>query len=979
MHWAIASRPFGVEQRQLQMNHSEPTEPKTGKSRWLMAALLALLPLVYFLPVFIWNLTLVPGDGLTQNFGVRILIGRMIAAGQLPLWNPYIFAGTPLLASIYPGALYPPNWVFAVFAPTTAMNIVVITTYHLALIGTYLYARRIGATRIGALLAGLAFTFGGYLVAHAGHTSRIAAAVWLPWILLAIEHLYLQFRWRWVALGAVFIALQLFAGEPQMNFYTVLVCAAYGAFSLALRPARETRLRFLAGTMAMSVFGLLFSMIQLLPERELLAMGERAGISYEYFSGYSFPPLNLFTFIFPFFFGGMLPPYRIPYWGQSTIDEACGYFGLLTLLLALAALFGSRFKSSDDHRKQVWFWFGLAVVSLLLAFGAYLPFGLNHILHRLPVYSLFRASGRHMYEFNFSLAILAGLGASLLAQLDRESALRVFKKAGAVFMTLVVVTLIAYGFVTGHIATTAYKAPGFDSLTNLEVWLSLTLATLSLAVFWFYVRTRNNFSGVLLVALLFADLFSFTVSFNYGWRDFLSNVGERLNDPPAVQFVKSRERDLNSFRIASYGALLDKGNYDQLNFPNVSIARGLQSVNGYDALRLIRHGAISGEMGSDGVIGDVAVIGKDHQGFNLQNVKYLLIPKTNTNSPDKVIEFAGVNFGRQEAYQNFLPGTRMEVSVGGAMATELALETLMSHATHVPDGTTVLVIKLHTKDGRVIQQELQAGRDTAEWAYDKPEVTATIKHRRPKVAESFPADGFAANRFLARLPFDRADIERIELEYALPDATLLLIRASLFDATTKTSTPLEAIDFHVERWKRLASFDNVAVYENLQARPRAWFVNRLAVELSKDVLAAIKTGKLSDGSRFDPAQTALLEKEDFGNRPITLPEIGDAANASVNVTRYEPNRIELETQNSNAGFLVLSEIYYRGWEAWLDGKRVPVEKVNYLLRGVTVPAGNHRIEFVYRAHSFRNGATWSLAGVLLLGICAAVSRRKLKR
>ena len=807
------------------MKISDPTEAQTGKSRWLpnclIAAALILLPLAYFLPVFIWKLTLVPGDGLTQNFGVRVLIGQMIANGQLPLWNPYIFAGTPLLASIYPGALYPPNWVFALFSPVTAMNIVVVTTYHLSLIGCYLYARRIGATRVGAMLAGLAFTFGGYLVAHAGHTSRIAAAVWLPWILLAMEHLYLRFSWRWVALGAAFIALQLFAGEPQMNFYTVLVCAAYGAFSLSLRPARETRLRFLAGAVAMSVFGLLFSMIQLLPERELLAMGERAGISYEYFSGYSFPPLNVLTFIVPFFFGGgMIAPYKIPYWGQSTVDETCGYVGLLTLLLALAALFGSRCGTGSGsdragYSKLIWFWFGLAMVSLVLSFGGYLPFGLNHLLHRTPVYNLFRASGRHMYEFTFSLAMLAGLGASLLAQLDRETALRVFKRAGAVFMTFVVVALIAYGFFTGRITTIAYKAPGFDSLTNLEVWLPLGLALLSLSAFWFFVRTRNNVSAVLLVALLFADLFVFTVSFNYGWRDFLSNVGERLKDPPTVQFIKSRESDLNSFRIASYGALLDKYNYDQLNLPNLSIARGLQSVNGYDALRLIKHGAISGEMGSDGVIGDVAVIGKDHQGFNLQNVKYLLIPKTNTNAPDKVLDIEGVRFSRQELYQNFLPDTRMEIAVGGATATELSLVTLMSHSTHVPDGTTVLKIRLHAKDGRVIEQQLQAGRDTAEWAYDKPEVAATIKHRRPKVAESFPADGFAANRFLARLPFDRADIERIEFDYALPDATLLLVRASLFDAATKTSAPLEAIDFYRERWKRLATFGDVAGFEKL--------------------------------------------------------------------------------------------------------------------------------------------------------------------
>src|SRR5262249_52406928 len=156
----------------------EFTEGKIGESsswpRLLIALALIALPLVYFYPAVIGKITLVPGDGLTQNLGVRVLIGQMISNGQLPLWNPYIFAGTPLLACIYPGALYPPNWLFALFSPVVAMNIVVITTYHLTIIGTYLYSRRIGMTPVGALIAGTTFAFGGYMIAHMGHTSRIA-------------------------------------------------------------------------------------------------------------------------------------------------------------------------------------------------------------------------------------------------------------------------------------------------------------------------------------------------------------------------------------------------------------------------------------------------------------------------------------------------------------------------------------------------------------------------------------------------------------------------------------------------------------------------------------------------------------------------------------------------------------------------------------------------------------------------------------
>jgi len=242
--------------------------PIGSRARIVTAVTLTLLPILFFYPAVLGEIMLAPGDGWSQILGVRILIGEMIRNGQLPLWNPYIFCGMPLLAAIQPGALYPPAWLFAIFSPKAAMNWMVITTYHIALIGAYLYARRIGCNRAGSMIAGIAFAFGGYMTAHLGHTNRIAAAAWLPWIALAVEELYLNLRWRWVALGASFIALQILAGEPQMTCYTIIVAGSYGLFSLTLREERERRGRFLFGAVAMSVCGVLLSAIQLLPYRE---------------------------------------------------------------------------------------------------------------------------------------------------------------------------------------------------------------------------------------------------------------------------------------------------------------------------------------------------------------------------------------------------------------------------------------------------------------------------------------------------------------------------------------------------------------------------------------------------------------------------------------------------------------------------------------------------------------------------------------
>ena len=138
------------------------------------------------------KIILTGGDGWTYSLPVRVLLGRMIASGTLPLWNPYIFAGTPLLASVQPGVLYPLNWLFALLPPGAAMNAVMILSFHLALIGAYLYMRRIGVGRIGALVTAIIFTFGGFLTAHIEDTNLVAAAVWLPWVLLALENLYLR-------------------------------------------------------------------------------------------------------------------------------------------------------------------------------------------------------------------------------------------------------------------------------------------------------------------------------------------------------------------------------------------------------------------------------------------------------------------------------------------------------------------------------------------------------------------------------------------------------------------------------------------------------------------------------------------------------------------------------------------------------------------------------------------------------------------
>lgn len=936
------------------------SQPMPLPVRILIVAVLIGFPLIFFYPAVLGQVTLAPGDGWTQIYGIRILVGEMIRQGYLPLWNPLIFGGSPLLAGLQPAALYPPTYLFAILSPKAAMNVMVITTYHLALIGTYLYARRIRMNWVGALIAGLGFTFSGYMVVHLGHTSRVATAAWLPWLLLAFEHLYQRVQWRWIALGSFFLALQTFAGEPQMNFYSYLVAGAYGLFSLFLREERERRFRYAAAVVVMCACGAMLSMIQLLPARELLKLGERVAIDYDYFSGYSLAPKQALNLLIPYFFGGAAGlPYRMTYWGEWNPAETIGYLGLIPLLMGIVALVGAR------NRMTV-FWALVALISLLLTFGDNLPFGAYRMMYKIPVYNLFRASGRNLFEFSFALSVLAGLGVTALASLERRKAKRVLSVSLVIFAALWGSAAVLYLFFTRQLAFKIQPPVNAGSVKNLEFLLPLLFFILTGIGALLYARRGSALAGALLVLVLFADNMSWGRFFE--WMLVSADPTEKLREPASVKFIKERETDLNSFRFLSHSWEPFGRNTDLLNYPNFPITRGLQCLNGYDPLRLESVAAVAGALTLDGYVMQKQAFDPNHRGFDLFNVRYLLRENEGRAEPIIYKKYEDVKFSERPMDLRLEKGGAAALNVR-ATATEIAFISELGDSTDLPDDTPVLTIVLYTADGGVIERSLMVGRHTSEWAYDREDVKAAIKHKRAAVVESWPEAGFSGHRFLGRVAFDRAEIVHIDLKFSRETAGITIEQISLYDATTGASRPLDTLYLSPDRWRELANWGEVTLYENLKALPRAWFVRNAALAPSAEVLEIIKTGKMKDGTSFDPAETVLLESELFP--PGRTPWPSQVQNkGEARVVRYEPNRIELSTKAPEGGVLVLSETYYRGWEALIDGARTPVERVDYALRGVVVPAGEHRVEFRFRSPSIRKGAVLFAFAIVILGLGA---------
>jgi len=170
-------------------------------------------------------------------------------------------------------------------------------------------------------------------------------------------------------------------------------------------------------------------------------------------------------------------------------------------------------------------------------------------------------------------------------------------------------------------------------------------------------------------------------------------------------------------------------------------------------------------------------------------------------------------------------------------------------------------------------------------------------------------------------------------------------------------------------WKPMSAAPSgrFAVFEHPDPLPRAYvaFETR-RVEGPDAAFRAI----LAPG--FDPRRQLVLESPGPAGT-------GKGGIAPARILEYGPSQVVVESEADRPGFLVLTDTYYPGWEATVDGEPVTLERANYLFRAVPVAAGRHRVSFRYRPASFRWGAGLSLAALLTIALAAVRARLSQRR
>lgn len=517
----------------------------------------------------------------------RALLSRAAHEGTLALWNPYILGGSPFLANAQSALFYPLNLFYYILPVPFAWMIVLAIRMLLAGLFMALFARVIGVTTTGCIVAGMIFSACGFMTAWQGQAIA-DGAIWLPMICYAVFNLHRRPSWSSAALAAVSFAMPVLAGHPETAFQltvtgTVLALALW-AFPWDAS-VRRINWRFVSTFAAAGLLALGLASVQMLPTLEWLP---------ELKQNLSLPEAALSRHDAQGFFSR--DTLRDPNSAFIPIPEGASYLGMLALLISpLALLHGSR--------RQAIFLALLTIFALAIAFSVQ---PMRWIVVHLPLIKAMK-NARFILIASFGIAAMAGLGVSVLEEKKQ------IRAAWVLFGGALVVGL--FGIFEVHRATA--QAPSFMRGPGGSL-VFLVAAALLVGAQLRGLLPRPSFS-FLICAITAADL----ISFSYGFLGFAS-AKEVFPPAPAFDFL-SRQGEGWTFRIAKAGYPIPA---------NSGMMYGIQMGEGYDICmertRLFSRGLT--EMRDDGVffLSDKIVETKDRR-LDMLNVKYLLVI---TPSPD---------------------------------------------------------------------------------------------------------------------------------------------------------------------------------------------------------------------------------------------------------------------------------------------------------------------------------------------------------
>ena len=378
-------------------------------------------------------------DQSHQFYPLNHFAMQSLQNGHLPLWNPHILLGTPILGTTQTALLYPLNLLAIILSPTTVILIRCIFNLWLAGLSMYILMRRIGAKSFGSFVSAIAFMFCGFLVVWLGHPHS-NAAIWLPAMILMAELIATSVYKRgfYACMSGCLIALSFLGGHMETTFEITVAWFLY----LMVRSFQVAGWKWLIKNFWTAVLSVVLGVgaaaIQVIPFLEWLldsaAMSARSGMDFMlFFSDFWRSCLTLPALIIPNLYSNpSQTSLYASYLPWENFNEMSMYVGIIPLLLGI---FGLGLSKNGNKHIPIFAWGAL----LFLALALRLPF--IDWINQLPVFDLF-AQKRYRLIFDFGIAVAAGLtiDAWLKESYDKmgwQKLSRILLLLGGVILTIV--------------------------------------------------------------------------------------------------------------------------------------------------------------------------------------------------------------------------------------------------------------------------------------------------------------------------------------------------------------------------------------------------------------------------------------------------------------------------------------------------------------------------------------------------------------
>src|SRR5581483_9738799 len=603
----------------------------------------------------------------------------------------------------------------------------------------------------------------------------------------------------------------------------------------------------------------------------------------------------------------------------NTSVEVIAYVGILPLVLAVAAVILKR-------NRAMWLWVVIGSCALVLAFGGSTP--IYPALRVLPFFNLFRVPARFLFPFAFSLAMLAGIGFdTLLAWTKVTKNSRAAVIVGVIAIGLAIAVLVLVNVIPVE--------------TWLDVWraLPVVLGGLALLLVLRARRLDRVFFEMGALGLVLVDLFAFSSVYALTYNAIATR--EQIFPRPRVLDaldLSNGARVLTSEWIIPWISVMNESLY-----PNVNAAHGVTAAHGYTPLTPRR---------TSEYLANLSPVM-----LNKLSVRYYLIPQLLPVDPKT--EAADV------ANPFIVDPISAPLEFSPIDSDSIQIESSLAQSADLQNGAIVADIVLNDETGKEYRVPLRAGLDTAEWAYDRSDVTKAVKHARPEIASSFPArsafpiENHIGHTYRARVSFSNTPvpITRLHIEPKFDGNLIHIANVALLNGDAQIDL---APILGKGRQALVYRSEDVAVFENQDASPRAFITHNVRRVSDEEAFQQLHSPQPN-------AEIYIAEGDEFET------DIGQGFGESANIVSYEPERVVIDAKADSDGYLVLTDAWDPGWTALVDDAPTPITRADVIFRAVRLGAGQHRVEFEYRPRSFYFGLLISGIALALLGVATTAT------